>query len=574
MALRGFHAARAYSADPEASAELLEALEFEQARRRLGSARRRARRPLPLRRAAGGARDPGRRQRPPHRLGLDDRRARGVARAGDLRRRPADPGDRPLLLQIDLLPRAERRALRDRHAGAGLHGRRAARAPRREALAAARLRAPARRRSSRSCARSSTRVSAEPGAHPPSEPFVWRDAGRTIVFRDTGLRDAPELLAEHGFESFELLTTERAAGDAELLREAAAAVPPGRRRARFPTPPRRCSTCAGSSRLVALGGGRVIDTAKAIAAVTGAEVAAIPTTLSGAEMTGIHRIPAGAEDRVAGLVRPSLVIAEPEAMTGLPEPRLRASAMNALAHARRLALHALRQPRLADDRAARGGADRDRARRGARRPRPRRAGARRDPQRLRDRLGPVRASTTSSARPWSASAAARTRRPTPGSCRGRWRSWRRGRPAEIAALAAAIGTEPDRIEERILELGGNPPGLGAVGADRERLGEAVDAILERPELGFTPEPAEPRGADRADRARLVAGESRLVTARRPPCSPLGDPRASRALPRLHAPSRRQLAALPAGPDLHDAVLPRLLPLRRAPAASTAASGAA
>ncbi len=50
---------------------------------------------------------------------------------------------------------------------------------------------------------------------------------------------------------------------------------------------------AGSSRLVAYGGGRVIDTAKAVASVTGAEVAAIPTTLSGAEMTGIHRLPAG-----------------------------------------------------------------------------------------------------------------------------------------------------------------------------------------------------------------------------------------------------------------------------------------
>ena len=35
--------------------------------------------------------------------------------------------------------------------------------------------------------------------------------------------------------------------------------------------------------LVALGGGRVIDTAKAIGGVTGLQVAAIPTTLSGAE---------------------------------------------------------------------------------------------------------------------------------------------------------------------------------------------------------------------------------------------------------------------------------------------------
>ena len=55
----------------------------------------------------------------------------------------------------------------------------------------------------------------------------------------------------------------------------------------------------------------MIDTAKAIASVTGAAVAAIPTTLSGAEMTGIHRLPAGAEDRVAALVRPDLVHRRP-----------------------------------------------------------------------------------------------------------------------------------------------------------------------------------------------------------------------------------------------------------------------
>jgi alcohol dehydrogenase class IV len=61
-------------------------------------------------------------------------------------------------------------------------------------------------------------------------------------------------------------------------------------------------------------------------------------------------------------------------------------------------------------------------------------------------------------------------------------------PEQIAALAAAIGTEPERIEERILDLGGRPPGLGAAGADRGRLEEALDAILERPELAFTPDP--------------------------------------------------------------------------------------
>jgi alcohol dehydrogenase class IV len=61
-------------------------------------------------------------------------------------------------------------------------------------------------------------------------------------------------------------------------------------------------------------------------------------------------------------------------------------------------------------------------------------------------------------------------------------------PEQLAALSEAIGTEPERIEERILDLGGRPPGLGAAGADRDRLDEALDAILQRPELGFTPDP--------------------------------------------------------------------------------------
>jgi len=329
-------------------------------------------------------------------------------------------------------------------------------------------------------------VSAEPAAHPPSEPFVWRDGARTIVFRDTGLRDAPELLVEHGFESFELLTTERAAGDAELLREAAAGVhlvPPGQ----VPDTAARLLDLAGSSRLVAFGGGRVIDTAKAVAAVTGAEVAALPTTLSGAEMTGFHRIPAGAEDRIAGLVRPTLVIAEPAAMTGLPEPRLRASAMNALAHAadslytpfanpvsRMTALRGagLIATALDEDRAGR---DRASLALGAIL-----AGYAIDSglfaihhvvcQTLVRVCGSPHAETNAGILPRAMDFMAPRA------------------PVEIAALAAAIGTDPDRIEERILGLGGDPPGLGSVGADRERLGEAVDAILERAELAFTPSP--------------------------------------------------------------------------------------
>jgi alcohol dehydrogenase class IV len=86
----------------------------------------------------------------------------------------------------------------------------------------------------------------------------------------------------------------------------------------------------GDRPLVALGGGRVVDAAKAIGGADALRVAAVPTTLSGAEVTRIHRMPAGVDDW--NLIRPALVIAAPELMASQPMPQLAASAMNALAH--------------------------------------------------------------------------------------------------------------------------------------------------------------------------------------------------------------------------------------------------
>jgi maleylacetate reductase len=83
--------------------------------------------------------------------------------------------------------------------------------------------------------------------------------------------------------------------------------------------------------LAALGGGRVVDTTKAVAGARGTRCAAVPTTLSGAEMTPFHRLPAGVDG--ARMVRPALVIADPTLMASQPGPQLTASAMNALAHA-------------------------------------------------------------------------------------------------------------------------------------------------------------------------------------------------------------------------------------------------
>ncbi|MFL5886970.1 MAG: iron-containing alcohol dehydrogenase [Thermoleophilaceae bacterium] len=156
--------------------------------------------------------------------------------------------------------------------------------------------------------------------------FTWVDHERLIRFGDDALAEAPELLRSRGFDRFTAFTTdrwvERAAelGAAEVVR-----VPPGR----VDDISAELVDRTEAKPLVALGGGRVVDTAKAIAAAQDVPVAALPTTLSGAEMTGFHRVPPG----VQRMVRPSLVIAVPQLMASQPEPGVYASAMNALAHA-------------------------------------------------------------------------------------------------------------------------------------------------------------------------------------------------------------------------------------------------
>ena len=155
-------------------------------------------------------------------------------------------------------------------------------------------------------------------------PFTWVDGERTVRFGPADLDAIP-------FDRFALLTTERAALQLQALGERAQVVvhvPSG------PVPEAAASARSSLSEqlpLVALGGGRVIDAAKGIAGADSLPVAAVPTTLSGAPMTAIHRMPAGVESW--NLVRPSLVLADPELMSS-QEPQARAaSAMNALAHA-------------------------------------------------------------------------------------------------------------------------------------------------------------------------------------------------------------------------------------------------
>jgi alcohol dehydrogenase class IV len=316
--------------------------------------------------------------------------------------------------------------------------------------------------------------------------FIWRDAGRTVVCRRNGVAQAPRLLAEHGFEPFELLVSARGLATATELAAAAEAVhvvPAGQ----VPDLATTLVETVAARCLVALGGGRLIDVAKAVAAVTGAKVAALPTTMSGAEMTGIHRLPAGAESRVGSLVRPALVIADPEAMTSAPEPELRASSMNALAHGADCLYTPFANP-VAEMTALRGAAliagalDQGREQRN---PAPLALGSLLCGyaidsasfglhhvvcQSLVRICGGTHAGTNAAILPRAAALLARRA------------------PGKMAELAAAIETDPEDLEARIVQLGGSPPGLGALGADRGRLDEALEAMLLRPELAFVPGP--------------------------------------------------------------------------------------
>lgn len=326
--------------------------------------------------------------------------------------------------------------------------------------------------------------------------FVWRDAGRVVVFGEGGVERSPQLLAEYGFEDFELIGSERALADAEALAGAAGAVrvmPPGA----VPEAAAALLDSVDAANLVALGGGRTIDATKAVASVNGGRVAAIPTTMSGAEMTGIHRLPAGAEDRANSLVRPALVIADPAAITSQPEPQLRASSMNALAHGAD-SLHTPFANPVSQTTALRGAEliatslDQEPAERDS-------AGL---------ALGSILCGYAIDSGMFAVHhvvcqtlvrVCGSPHAETNAAILPRAMAFMVPRaPDGLEPLATALGTAPGAIEARILELGGNPPSLGEVGADRARLDDALDSMLLRPELAFTPEPP-----TREDLERLV-----------------------------------------------------------------------
>ncbi len=172
-------------------------------------------------------------------------------------------------------------------------------------------------------------ILAQPLLSPPApEPFRWQDGERVILFGPGSVAASGELLDP----GYVLLTTPRAGSMSPSMIEAAGRV--------HEIGPGRVDELATSLRrevrgatLVALGGGRVIDVAKALAAADPPRrVAAIPTTLSGAEMTPIHRHAAGIPAD-APHIRPAIVINDPLLSASQPLPELAQSAANALGHA-------------------------------------------------------------------------------------------------------------------------------------------------------------------------------------------------------------------------------------------------
>src|SRR5829696_7621905 len=164
--------------------------------------------------------------------------------------------------------------------------------------------------------------------------FLWVDGERVVRF---GRGIAAEAVAALGGPGYRLLTTPRAETAAPAVREAAAAVhhvAPGAVPELSAAALDWARGARGDARIVALGGGRVIDVAKAVAAAMGggARAMAVPTTLSGAELTTRHRHAPGVPDATPH-VRCAVVVHDPALVASQPLAELAASACNAFGHA-------------------------------------------------------------------------------------------------------------------------------------------------------------------------------------------------------------------------------------------------
>ena len=238
-------------------------------------------------------------------------------------------------------------------------------------------------------------------------------------------------------------------------------------------------------RLVALGGGRVIDVTKALAAADGGRAMAIPTTLSGAEMTQGHRHARGVDESTPR-VRPAVVVFDPELAASQPVAELAASSLNALGHAVEGAVHGAREP------------GRDAGRPRGRAAAARKAGPAREPDRDTLALGAMLAGyVIDSTGLGLHHVLAQTLVRLAGIGHG---------PANAAMLPHTIGALAWRFPDRIdgVRRSGRARRLASassaacadLGVDRAVLPECADAAAARPQLANTP-PA-------ADRAEILA----------------------------------------------------------------------
>jgi alcohol dehydrogenase class IV len=310
--------------------------------------------------------------------------------------------------------------------------------------------------------------------------FTWRDGDRLVRFGRGALAEAGDLLGD----GYVLLATERAARSAPDVAAGAAAV--------HAVPDGRVDEAAGDlldelgarpddgELIVALGGGRIIDTAKALAAARGSDAAAIPTTLSAAEMTGGHRHARGVDPSTPH-VRPRLVLNDPALSASQPDHDLAASAANALSHAIEgpLTPRASPVPILTAREAARLLAledDRDALALGALL-----AGC------VIDSTGyglhhVLSQSLARFAGVWHGHANAAVLPHTTAAVRRR-------APEALAALDAAAGIEMEALARRFAQRAGAQQ-LRDLGVSEEALERCVSAALERADLHNTPPPAD------------------------------------------------------------------------------------
>src|SRR5215210_6478550 len=296
--------------------------------------------------------------------------------------------------------------------------------------------------------------------------FRWQDGERVIRFGRGALADAPALLDA----PYVLLTTERALAMAPAL-------------------------ATSAERVVHVGPGRVDELAGALldevgdapllAALGGGRVVAIPTTLSAAEMTVVHRRAAGTAQDVAG-VRPAIVLNDPTLSASQPEEELAASAANALAHALEgpLTTRASPVPTLAAQEAARL-----------------LAGAWRRGQPDRDELalgallsGYVIDSTGYGLHHILSQTLVRLAGAGHGPANAAMlphtlEALRRREPDRLEALALGLGADPIDVASDLARRAGATL-LRDLGVTAEQLDECARAAAQRPELELTPPPAD------------------------------------------------------------------------------------